>query len=102
MAAGRLCSCARAGEQQAAAGPIGHPGPNPSAALRRAPRPRPADLQQMQAAMQRPEMQQQMAEMESMLRNEEMQKRMAELRQDPEFQEMFAEIQKGGMGALMK
>lgn len=28
--------------------------------------------------------------------------RMAELKDDPEFKEMFAEIQKGGMGALMK
>ncbi|GBF94695.1 hypothetical protein Rsub_07431 [Raphidocelis subcapitata] len=59
-------------------------------------------MQAMQEAMQRPEVQQQMAQMEAMMRNEEMQKRMAELRKDPELQGMFAEIQKGGMGALMK
>jgi hypothetical protein len=36
------------------------------------------------------------------MRNEALQKRMAELREDPELKGMFEEIQKGGMGALMK
>ena len=52
--------------------------------------------------MKRPEVQQQMAQMENMMRNEALQKRMAELREDPELKGMFEEIQKGGMGALMK
>lgn len=61
-----------------------------------------ACTQAMQEAMQRPEVQQQMAQMEAMMRNDALQKRMAELKNDPEMKEMFEEIQKGGMGALMK
>lgn len=52
--------------------------------------------------MQRPEVQAQMAQMQAVMQNEALQARMAELRQDPEFKAMFEEIQKGGMGALMK
>jgi hypothetical protein len=58
--------------------------------------------QAMQEAMQRPEVQAQMAQVESTLRNEALQRRMAELKEDPEFKEAFQEIQKGGMAAMMK
>ncbi|KIZ04150.1 Ankyrin repeat domain-containing protein 2 [Monoraphidium neglectum] len=56
----------------------------------------------MQEAMQRPEVQAQMAQMQAMMRNEALQARLAELREDPEMKGVFEEIQKGGMGALMK
>uniref|UniRef100_A0A383W1I4 STI1/HOP DP domain-containing protein n=1 Tax=Tetradesmus obliquus TaxID=3088 RepID=A0A383W1I4_TETOB len=59
-------------------------------------------MRQMQEMMQRPEMQQQMAEMQAYMQNQQLQQRMQELRSDPEFKEMFEDIQKGGMGALMK
>ncbi len=56
----------------------------------------------MQAMMARPEMKQQLAEMQQFMQNQQMQQRMQELRSDPEFKQMFEDIQKGGMGALMK
>lgn len=59
-------------------------------------------MKQMQEAMSRPEMQQQMAEMQAYMQNQQVQQRMQALREDPEFKQMFAEIQSGGMGALMK
>jgi hypothetical protein len=36
------------------------------------------------------------------MQNQQVQQRMASLREDPEFKQMFQEIQAGGMGALMK
>jgi hypothetical protein len=59
-------------------------------------------MKQMQEAMQRPEVQKQMQEMQQAMANPELQKRVAALQEDPEFQDMFADIQKNGMGALMK
>jgi soluble cytochrome b562 len=59
-------------------------------------------MKQMQEAMKRPEVQQQMQEMQQAMANPELQKRVAALRDDPEFKDMFEDIQKGGMGALMK
>ena len=61
-----------------------------------------ARMKEMQEAMSRPEVQQQMAEMQAYMQNQQVQQRMAALREDPEFKQMFAEIQTGGMGALMK
>eukprot|EP00879_Flechtneria_rotunda_P004810 GHRR01005082.1.p1 GENE.GHRR01005082.1~~GHRR01005082.1.p1 ORF type:complete len:272 (+),score=126.73 GHRR01005082.1:114-929(+) len=61
-----------------------------------------ARLKQMQEMMTRPEMQQQLAEMQAYMQNQQLQQRMQELKNDPEFKGMFDEIQKGGMGALMK
>lgn len=52
--------------------------------------------------MARPEVQQQMAAMQAMMQNEALQAKLQALRSDPEFAGMFEEIQKGGMGALMK
>lgn len=59
-------------------------------------------MKQMQEAMARPEVQQQMAEMQAYMQNQQVQQRMQALREDPEFKQMFQEIQSGGMGALMK
>lgn len=61
-----------------------------------------ARMKEMQEAMSRPEVQQQMAEMQAYMQNQQVQQRMAALREDPEFKQMFEEIQTGGMGALMK
>ena len=49
----------------------------------------------MQEAMARPEVQKQMSEMQSYMANPALQQRMATLRDDPEFAEVFAEIQAG-------
>ena len=59
-------------------------------------------MAQMQEAMQRPEVQQQVAEAQAAMANPEIQARMAELKDDPEFKDMFKEIETGGMPALMK
>ncbi|KXZ50900.1 hypothetical protein GPECTOR_14g148 [Gonium pectorale] len=59
-------------------------------------------MAQMQEMMKRPEIQKQMAEMQAMMQNQQLQQRMQTLRNDPEFAEIFADIQKGGMQALMK
>ncbi|GLC50215.1 hypothetical protein PLESTB_000355100 [Pleodorina starrii] len=59
-------------------------------------------MQQMQEMMKRPEIQKQMAEMQAVAQNQQLQQRMQELKNDPEFAEIFADIQKGGMQALMK
>ncbi|KAG2422652.1 hypothetical protein HXX76_015889 [Chlamydomonas incerta] len=59
-------------------------------------------MQEMQEAMKRPEVQQQMAAMQAAMQNQALQQRMASLKDDPEFAEIFADIQKGGMQALMK
>jgi hypothetical protein len=40
--------------------------------------------------------------LQAYMQNQQLQQRMQELRNDPEFKDMFEEIQKGGMGALMK
>jgi hypothetical protein len=59
-------------------------------------------MAEMQEAMKNPAVQQQVSEMQSAMANPQLQQRLAELRDDPEFKDMFDEIQKGGMGALMK
>ncbi|KAG2450834.1 hypothetical protein HYH02_004668 [Chlamydomonas schloesseri] len=59
-------------------------------------------MQEMQEMMKRPEVQQQMAAMQAAMQNQALQQRMAALKDDPEFADIFADIQKGGMGALMK
>lgn len=59
-------------------------------------------LKQMQEMMQQPGMQQQLAEMQAYMQNQQLQERMQQLRSDPELKDIFEEIQKGGMGALMK
>ncbi|EFJ49193.1 hypothetical protein VOLCADRAFT_120788 [Volvox carteri f. nagariensis] len=59
-------------------------------------------MQQMQEMMKRPEVQKQMAEMQAAAQNQQLQQRMQVLKNDPEFAEVFADIQKNGMQALMK
>ncbi|PNW70016.1 hypothetical protein CHLRE_17g702200v5 [Chlamydomonas reinhardtii] len=59
-------------------------------------------MQEMQEMMKRPEVQQQMAAMQAAMQNQALQQRMASLKDDPEFADIFADIQKGGMQALMK
>lgn len=59
-------------------------------------------MAQMQEAMKNPEVQQQMQQAQQAMANPELQKRMAELKDDPQFEEMFKEIETGGMPALMK
>lgn len=49
-----------------------------------------------------PAVQKQMAEMKQVMENEAIQARFAELRADPDLAPMFADIQSGGMAALMK
>lgn len=56
----------------------------------------------MQDAMKNPEVQEQMAEAQAAMANPALQQRMAELKDDPEFKDMFKEIETGGMAALMK
>ena len=56
----------------------------------------------MQEAMQKPEVQAQMAEMQSAMANPALQQKLQGMRDDPEFKDMFEDIQKNGMGALMK
>lgn len=49
-----------------------------------------------------PTVQKQVAEMTAAMQNEKVQKRFEELRNDPDLEPMFEEIEKGGMPALMK
>ncbi|KAG2493477.1 hypothetical protein HYH03_008293 [Edaphochlamys debaryana] len=62
----------------------------------------PSVMKKMQEMMQNPEVQKQMQEMQMAMQNEQLKQRMQQLKDDPEFAEIFAEIQKGGMPALMK
>ena len=59
-------------------------------------------MAQMQEAMKNPEVQKEMQQAQQAMANPELQKRMAELKDDPEFKDMFKEIETGGMPALMK
>ena len=52
--------------------------------------------------MQKPEVQQQMQQMQAAMQNQELQDKLASLREDPEFKDMFEDIQKNGMAAMMK
>ncbi len=61
-----------------------------------------ARMEQMQQAMQNPEVQRQMQEMAAFMSNQSVMQRIAELREDPELGPMFEEIKSGGMPALMK
>jgi hypothetical protein len=54
-------------------------------------------MKQMQEAMQ-----QQMGQMQAAMQNQELQEKLKGLQDDPEFKDMFEDIQKNGMGALMK
>lgn len=56
----------------------------------------------MQEAMKKPEVQAQMQEMQSAMANPQLQEKLAGMRDDPEFKAVFEDIQKNGMGALMK
>jgi hypothetical protein len=56
----------------------------------------------MEEAMQNPAVQRQMAEAQAAMNNPALQQRMMELKDDPEFRDMFKEIETGGMPALMK
>lgn len=56
----------------------------------------------MQEQMQRPEVQQQMSAMQAAMADPQLQQRLQQLQGDPEFKQMFEDIQRGGMGALMK
>lgn len=51
----------------------------------------------MQDAMQRPEMQQQMAQMQSFMANPQLQQKLQTLRNDPDFADFFKDLQTGGM-----
>lgn len=61
-----------------------------------------ARMEQMQQAMQNPEVQRQMQEMAAFMSNQSVMQRIAELREDPELKPMFDEIKSGGMQSLMK
>eukprot|EP00210_Caulerpa_lentillifera_P000778 g753.t1 len=59
-------------------------------------------VNQMQEAFKDPQVRQQLEQTMEYMKNEETQKRIRELRDDPELKEKFDEIQKGGLGAMMK
>ena len=61
-----------------------------------------ARMEQMQQAMQNPEVQRQMQEMAAFMSNQSVMQRIAELREDPELKPVFDEIKGGGMQSLMK
>lgn len=62
----------------------------------------PKVLAGLKAMMAKPEVQQQMSQMMSAYQNPAMQQKMQELKNDPELADMFADIQKNGMAAMMK
>ncbi|GAX85579.1 hypothetical protein CEUSTIGMA_g12994.t1 [Chlamydomonas eustigma] len=59
-------------------------------------------MQKMQEALKNPDAQQQMVQMQSFLQNQKLQERMKTLKDDPEFADIFKDIQKNGMSAMMK
>lgn len=61
-----------------------------------------AQMAQMQGMMANPAMQKQMQAMNNMVANPDMQQRIAALKDDPDFEDFFADVQKNGPGAMMK
>lgn len=58
--------------------------------------------EQLEEAMKDPKVQAQTQELSQMMQSPEMLQKLAQLREDPELKPMFEEMQKGGMGAMMK
>lgn len=56
----------------------------------------------MQEAMKNPAVQQQMQEYQAAMQDKGLQEKLKGLQDDPEFKDMFEDIQKNGMGAMMK
>jgi len=61
-----------------------------------------AQMAQMQGMMGNPMVAKQMAAMNNMISNPDMQKRIAALKDDPDFQPFFEDVQKNGPSAMMK
>jgi len=61
-----------------------------------------AQMAQMQGMMNNPMVAKQMAAMNNMIANPDMQQRIAGLKDDPDFQEFFQDVQKNGPSAMMK
>jgi hypothetical protein len=61
-----------------------------------------AQMAQMQGMMNNPMVAKQMAAMNNMISNPDMQRRIAGLKDDPDFQEFFQDVQKNGPSAMMK
>ena len=61
-----------------------------------------AQMAQMQGMMNNPMVAKQMAAMNNMIANPDMQRRIAGLKDDPDFQEFFQDVQKNGPSAMMK
>lgn len=61
-----------------------------------------AQVEGMQQMMQDPKVQEQMKQATSTFQDPAFKAKIESLRDDPEFKEMFDELKKGGMGALMK
>eukprot|EP01023_Acetabularia_acetabulum_P027823 TRINITY_DN26344_c0_g1_i1.p2 TRINITY_DN26344_c0_g1~~TRINITY_DN26344_c0_g1_i1.p2 ORF type:complete len:290 (-),score=69.25 TRINITY_DN26344_c0_g1_i1:425-1294(-) len=61
-----------------------------------------AKIQQMEEAMKSPEMQAQQQQMMSAMNSEEMQKKIANLQSDPEFADLFKELEASGPQAIFK
>lgn len=59
-------------------------------------------MAQMQGMMNNPMVAKQMSAMNNMISNPDMQKRIAGLKDDPDFQEFFNDVQKNGPSAMMK
>ena len=61
-----------------------------------------AQMAQMQQMMNNPMVAKQMQAMNNMIANPDMQRRIAGLKDDPEFQDFFQDVQKNGPSAMMK
>ena len=59
-------------------------------------------MQQMEQMMKNPAVQQQVQQMQTLLQNPTMQQKMMALRQDPDLQPMWDDVQKNGPMAMMK
>jgi len=59
-------------------------------------------MAQMQGMMNNPMVAKQMQAMNNMIANPDMQKRIADLKDDPDFENFFQDVQKNGPGAMMK
>ncbi|KAK9909900.1 hypothetical protein WJX75_009203 [Coccomyxa subellipsoidea] len=59
-------------------------------------------MQSIQEAMKKPEIAAQVEQMTAAMQDQQLQQRIAQLKDDPELAGMFEDIQKNGMGALMK
>jgi hypothetical protein len=59
-------------------------------------------LEQMQQAMKRPEMQQQMQQMAAVMQNKSLQEKMKTLKDDPEFSDRFAAAQVANLSMMKR